>query len=235
MTKRSRLGWKTITSKPQKLMCARLFRAYQNPRLTLIDYAYLLSMHPLDLWCATEFCKDADLPWEKLWSSSSGSASPGLRLVAQHRNHRAQNVRLRIRIERDAFTRMTPYWQRLGFPFKTMVPTYATAIGSSSDRPVALAELVGILVNDGVRRPATSLTKIHFASRHALRNFARKNRGIKASRCSPRKSPAPCAKRWPKWSSRAPRAGLTACSNSPTARTSLSAARPAPATIALRP
>ena len=45
-----------------------------------------------------------------------------------------------------------------------MVPTYATAIGSSSDRPVALAELVGILVNDGVRRPTQSLTNVHFAS-----------------------------------------------------------------------
>ena len=45
------------------------------------------------------------------------------------------------------------------------MPTYATAIGSSSDRPVALAELVGILVNDGVRRPATTLTKIHFAGK----------------------------------------------------------------------
>jgi len=44
------------------------------------------------------------------------------------------------------------------------VPTYATAIGSSSDRPVALAELVGILVNDGVRRPSVSLTEVHFAA-----------------------------------------------------------------------
>jgi len=43
------------------------------------------------------------------------------------------------------------------------VPTYATAIGSSSDRPVALAELVGILVNNGVRRPSVSLTDVHFA------------------------------------------------------------------------
>jgi membrane peptidoglycan carboxypeptidase len=58
---------------------------------------------------------------------------------------------------------MAPYWQRLGFPFKTIVPTYATAIGSSSDRPVALAELVGILVNDGLRRPSASLSKVHFA------------------------------------------------------------------------
>jgi len=44
------------------------------------------------------------------------------------------------------------------------VPTYATAIGSSSDRPVALAELVGILMNDGVRRPTQSLTNVHFAA-----------------------------------------------------------------------
>jgi membrane peptidoglycan carboxypeptidase len=66
-------------------------------------------------------------------------------------------------VEKDAFARMAPYWQRLGFPFKTMVPSYATAIGVSSDRPVALAELVGILVNDGVRRQPTSLTQIHFA------------------------------------------------------------------------
>jgi membrane peptidoglycan carboxypeptidase len=44
-----------------------------------------------------------------------------------------------------------------------MVPSYATAIGNSSDRPVALAELIGILVNDGVRRPNTELSNIHFA------------------------------------------------------------------------
>jgi membrane peptidoglycan carboxypeptidase len=44
-----------------------------------------------------------------------------------------------------------------------MVPTYATAIGSSSDRPVALAELVGILVNNGVHRPSVSLTDVHIA------------------------------------------------------------------------
>src|SRR5207302_9127050 len=81
----------------------------------------------------------------------------------QARNRNAQDLRLRIRLERDAFVRMTPYWQRLGFPFKTMVPSYATAIGSSSDRPVALADLVGILMNGGVRRRAVSLTKIDFA------------------------------------------------------------------------
>ena len=142
---------------------SKLFRAYKNPRLTLADYAYLLSLHPLDLWCAGAFRKDPDLSWEKLYAASGEARRASSAWLMSSRNRRAQDLRLRIRTEKDAFTRMTPYWQKLGFPFKTMVPSYATAIGSSSDRPVALAELVGILVNDGVRRPSVSLSEVQFA------------------------------------------------------------------------
>jgi membrane peptidoglycan carboxypeptidase len=143
---------------------SKLFRAYDNPRLTLADYAYLLSIHPLDLWAAGELRKQPDLPWQKLYAASAEARRIGSAWLLESRNRRAQDLRLRIRMEKDAFIRMAPYWQKLGFPFKTMVPTYATAIGSSSDRPVALAELVGILVNDGVRRPSVSLTNVHFAA-----------------------------------------------------------------------
>ena len=143
---------------------AKLFRAYHNPRLTLADHAYLLSIHPLDLWCAGELRRQPNLAWEKLYSASAEARRIGSAWLLESRNRRAQDLRLRIRMEKDAFNRMAPYWQKLGFPFKTMVPTYATAIGSSSDRPVALAELVGILINDGVRRPSVSLTDVHFAA-----------------------------------------------------------------------
>jgi membrane peptidoglycan carboxypeptidase len=142
---------------------ARLFRAYKNPRLTALDYAYLLSIHPLDLWCAGEYRKNPNLAWSDLLNLSHKARLEGSSWLLNSRNRKAQDLRLRIKIERDAFARLTPYWQKLGFPFKTLVPSYATSIGSSGDRPVALAELVGILVNDGVRRPGTSLTKIHFA------------------------------------------------------------------------
>jgi membrane peptidoglycan carboxypeptidase len=80
------------------------------------------------------------------------------------RNRHAQDVRLRIRIEQDAFARMTPSWRRLGFPFDRLVPSLATAIGSSSDRPDALAELMGIIVNNGVRLPTIEVRELHFAS-----------------------------------------------------------------------
>jgi Penicillin binding protein transpeptidase domain len=141
----------------------KLFHAYNNPRLTLADYAYLLGVHPLSLWCAGEFYKTPDLSWEKLYAASGEARRLSSAWLLSGRNRRAQDLRLRIRFEKDAFNRMTPYWQKLGFPFKTLVPSYATALGSSSDRPIALAELVGILVNDGMRRPSVSLTEVHFA------------------------------------------------------------------------
>jgi membrane peptidoglycan carboxypeptidase len=50
-----------------------------------------------------------------------------------------------------------------GFPFDRLTPSYATAIGSSGDRPAALAELMGIIVNDGRRMPEVRLEELLFA------------------------------------------------------------------------
>ena len=54
-------------------------------------------------------------------------------------------------------------WQRLGYPFDSLTPSYATAIGASGDRPAALAELMGIIANDGVRLPAPRVVSMVFA------------------------------------------------------------------------
>jgi hypothetical protein len=49
----------------------------------------------------------------------------------------------------EAFVEIHTAWKRVGYPFGYLVPSFATAIGSSADRPAALAELVGIILNDG--------------------------------------------------------------------------------------
>jgi membrane peptidoglycan carboxypeptidase len=51
----------------------------------------------------------------------------------------------------------------VGFPFSSLVPSYATAIGASADRPTALAELMGIILNDGMRIPFRQIDSLHFA------------------------------------------------------------------------
>jgi len=79
-------------------------------------------------------------------------------------NARKQDIRIRTLREEDAFDRMLQDWHRQGYPFDHLVPSLATAIGSSGDRPDALAQLMGIIVNDGVRLPTTDLQRLQFAA-----------------------------------------------------------------------
>jgi membrane peptidoglycan carboxypeptidase len=137
--------------------------AYDNPRLTIADFGYLLNVHPLDLWAAGQLVRNPQIGREELLARSLPARELSSAWLFKTRNRGAQNLRLRARIERDAFERMTPYWLQLGFPFETLVPSYATAIGSSADRPMALAELMGIIVNDGWRRPTMSIVGMRFA------------------------------------------------------------------------
>ncbi len=76
-------------------------------------------------------------------SQRAGPAG-GLFLAAQGQP-RAQNTRIRILLEQDAFDRLYENWRSLGFPFGQLVPSLGTAIGASGDRPDALAELMGIM------------------------------------------------------------------------------------------
>jgi membrane peptidoglycan carboxypeptidase len=148
--------------KPEEVQ--RLAKAYGNPRLTLADHGYLLGRHPLEVWVAAELVRSPGLSWDQVLARSEAVRRVSSAWLFQPRNRRAQDLRLRIRIERDAFARMTPYWRRLGFPFERLVPSYATAIGSSSDRPAALAELMGIVLDDGVRRPARTVSRVALAT-----------------------------------------------------------------------
>jgi hypothetical protein len=140
-----------------------MLRHYDLSRLTLEDYGYLLNRHPLEVWCAGQLSKDPDIAWKDLMLRSVDARNASSQWLFRTKNRRAQDVRLRTKIEEEAFARMLPYWQHLGFPFDHLVPSLATAIGSSADRPIALAELIGIISNDGVRMPMLRVQKLHFA------------------------------------------------------------------------
>jgi membrane peptidoglycan carboxypeptidase len=140
----------------------KLTASFGGSRLSLLDYAYLLGRQPLELWTVGELVTEPGTTQTALIERSAPVRGQVSQWLFSKRAGRAQNLRLRIKVERDAFARMTPYWRELGFPFKQLVPSYATAIGSSSDRPAALAELMGIIANDGVRQPMLRLTRLHW-------------------------------------------------------------------------
>jgi membrane peptidoglycan carboxypeptidase len=141
-----------------------LAQAYGNPQLNLADFGFLLGRHPLEVWCAGELVSTPGLSWTALRARSAEPIRVASAWLFKTANRRAQDLRLRIRIEQDAFARMAPSWRHLGFPFEDLVPSLATAIGSSSDRPDALAELMGIILNDGVRLPTVALQRLRFAA-----------------------------------------------------------------------
>lgn len=141
----------------------KLIKSYGNPQLNLSDYGYLLGIHPLKLWCAGEMIQNPQITWKQLWAKSQEVQKLTAAWLFKTKNRSAQDTRLRIRFEQDAFAQMTPTWKRLGFPFDRLVPSLATALGSSGDRPEALAQLMGILMNDGYLKPIVRITRLHFA------------------------------------------------------------------------
>jgi hypothetical protein len=79
------------------------------------------------------------------------------------RHKGAQDARIRNLLEVDAFGEIHKAWQRLGYPFESWTPSYASALVASGDRPAALAELMGIIVNRGTRLPVTRVASLEFA------------------------------------------------------------------------
>jgi len=88
----------------------------------------------------------------------------------------AQDSRIRTLLEMEAFTQIHKHWKQLGYPFGALVPSYATAIGVSGDRPAALAELMGIIVNGGVRLPTLRIEELHFAAATPYETVVRRTR-----------------------------------------------------------
>ena len=74
-----------------------------------------------------------------------------------------QNVRIVTLLEQEAFRRIWQDWRRQGYPFDHLVPSLGTAIGASGDRPDALANLMGIILNGGVQVPTVDLDRLNFA------------------------------------------------------------------------
>ncbi|MGI9418420.1 MAG: glycosyl transferase family 51, partial [Geminicoccaceae bacterium] len=80
------------------------------------------------------------------------------------RRKQTQDIRIKQMLEEEAFEGIHRRWARLGYPFPSLVPSYASSIGSSADRPDALATLVGIIQNGGVLKPTARIRALHFAA-----------------------------------------------------------------------
>ena len=141
-----------------------LYRDYPAERYNLADRGYITGLNPLELWLVGYKQANPTASRNTVLTVSKPIRIDSYSWLFHPRMKGAQDTRIRILLELDAFARIQQRWARLGYPFERLVPSFATAIGSSADRPGALAELVGILLNDGVKKPTLRFEELHFAS-----------------------------------------------------------------------
>ncbi|NMZ22886.1 penicillin-binding protein [Pseudomonas proteolytica] len=155
------------TKSAEKLTDARLDTLYINygpGAYDLPDQGYIAKVHPLDLWLLGYLLNHPDATFSQAVAASEHERQEVYSWLFKSRHKSARDSRIRTMLEIEAFLDIHQRWQQVGYPFDHLVPSLATAIGSSGDRPAALAELVGTILNDGVRQPPLRIDSLHFAA-----------------------------------------------------------------------
>ncbi len=133
-------------------------------KFNLNDTGFLARVHPLELWTVKFLQSNPNASIKELLEASKSERQQVYEWLFKTPHVRAQDIRIRTLMENESFLEIHKQWKKVGYPFSSMVPSLASAIGSSGDRPIALAELVGIILNDGVRYPSVRLDELHFAA-----------------------------------------------------------------------
>ena len=141
-----------------------LYREYGDlTRFSLQDRGYIAGVHPLELWLVTYLQDHPGASRAEVQEASAQARQEVYGWLLKSHNAQKQNTRIRELLEEDAFDRIAEDWHRQGYPFARLTPSYATAIGVSGDRPDALANLMGLVVNGGVKVPTVDIERLHFA------------------------------------------------------------------------
>lgn len=144
-------------------MMTKLYKDYSVQRFSLADRGYIAGVHPLELWLVAYLRAQPAASLKDIVDASREERQAVYGWLFRTRHKGAQDLRIRALVELEAFMEIHKSWQRLGYPFGALSPSYATALGSSGDRPAALAELMGILVNDGMRQPTLRIDALDLA------------------------------------------------------------------------
>jgi len=141
-----------------------MYGTYGPGRLSLNDRGYLAGVHPLELWVLEYLHRHPGATLEQVEADSAKARQEVYQWLFKPGRKRAQDLRIRTLLEIEAFEEIYRAWKRLGYPFGSLVPSYATAIGSSGDNPAALAELAGIILHNGMRYPPTRIEELRFGA-----------------------------------------------------------------------
>ncbi len=143
---------------------AKLYAKYAIDKFNLNDRGYISGVHPIALWMLDYMRRHPNATEDELRKASRDARLTSYAWLFKTRHHITQDRRIRHMVELQAYDAIGKSWRALGYPFETITPSFAAAIGASGDRPDALAHLIGIIANDGQTHAAQSIDTLTFAA-----------------------------------------------------------------------
>jgi membrane peptidoglycan carboxypeptidase len=140
-----------------------MYDQYATVNMSLADRGYVASTHPLELWLVGYLQTHPKAGWSEVVGASVKERQEVYSWLFKTSRKNAQDKRIAGLLEVESFLKIHAQWKKMGYPFDSLVPSYATTLGASADRPAALAELMGIIINGGVRKPVERIDSLHFA------------------------------------------------------------------------
>ncbi len=140
-----------------------LYREASPREVSLQDRGAIAGVHPLELWLVAYLQQHPDVSRAEMLRASEPTRQQVYAWLFEPRSAHLQTQRIRTLLEQSAFDQILQNWRQQGYPFARLVPSLGTVLGSSGDRPDALASLIGIIVNNGMRLPTVDVQRLDFA------------------------------------------------------------------------
>jgi membrane peptidoglycan carboxypeptidase len=139
-----------------------LFGSLSPERYALADRGYIAGLHPLELWLVGFLRHKPRASLSEAIAASADVRVEAYRWLFRTRHKQAQDLRIRTMLEIDAFQQMHKAWRRHGYPFESLVPSYATALvcrenSLRNGRRANAAQRRARLSRGGRERPARAL------------------------------------------------------------------------------
>jgi membrane peptidoglycan carboxypeptidase len=143
---------------------AKLYAKYGADKFSLNDRGYIARVHPIELWLVDYLRRNPDASAKEVLHASRDVRLTSYAWLFKTHRRGKQDRRIRRMVEVEAYQEIGKSWRALGYPFASLTPSYASAIGASGDRPAALAQLIGLISSGGRMLPAESISALRFAT-----------------------------------------------------------------------
>lgn len=139
----------------------KYYRTYNEVAKNLSDKGYIARLHPLELWTASYLYHKPDSSLSEIFNVSKNERIEVYEWLMKTSRTHAQDSRIKTMLEAEAFIDIHERWKQTGYSLPYLVPSLATALGTSADRPDSLADLMGLILAEGIMYPKTSISIIN--------------------------------------------------------------------------